>query len=147
MAANNQFTYQFCDNQNRKAYQSMLAKELTVEVTPQDLADSGIDAAEQVPLQCFDNVIETLVKNHGTTPGLRFCLGLQQDTVEIEKVVEHCWLERDGEYFDSSPELKNSRYFLFCSLALEELLGIMVGYELDHPPNISKLLELRNQVE
>ena len=137
MAANNQFTYQFCDNQNRKAYQSMLAKELTVEVTPQDLADSGIDAVEQV----------TLVKNHGTAPGLRFCLGLQQDTVEIEKVVEHCWLERDGEYFDSSPELKNSRYFLFCSLALEELLGIMVGYELDHPPNISKLLELRNQVE
>lgn len=147
MAANDSFTYQFCDNQNRKAYQTRLAKELTIEVTPKDLAGSGIDAAEQVPLQCFDNVIETLVKNHGITSGLRFCLGLQQDTIEVEKVVEHCWLGRDGEYFDSSPELKNSRYFLFCSLSLEELLGIMEGFGLDHPPNITTLLELRSQVD
>jgi hypothetical protein len=144
MAALAFFNYQFCGNATGIAYEAKLSHRMTEEVFPTPLESSEIDAAEQIPLHCFDNAINTLLKNKVTDPDLRMCIGLQQDTIQEEKVVEHCWLQKGEVHYDSSPELNNSRYFLFCSLTLAELFSIMHGADIDHPPNIMTLLHLRN---
>lgn len=144
MAAVAKFHYQFCDNETGIAYEATLSKRVTERVYPTPLGNGDIDAAEQRHCQCFDNVINTLLKNKERDPGLRFCIGLQQDTIEEGKVVEHCWLQKGDEYYDSSSEINNSRYYLYCSLTLEELLCVMRGADIDYPPNIMTLLHLRN---
>jgi len=146
MAATACFTYQFCDNASGVPYETKIPMMLVEDVHPSSLGDSDIDAAEQIPLHCFDNVINTLIKNKDSDPTLRFCIGLQQDTVEEEKVVEHCWIQKGDAYYDSSSELNNSRYFLFCSLSLAEIFEIMHCIDIDHVPNITTLRELRRLI-
>lgn len=143
---NKELTYQYCDNQTEAFFEETIPLSILSEVQVEPLDKSRIDFAEQVPLRCYDNVVNTLLKNTDSAPELRLCLGLQQDTNETDKVVEHCWIEKEGGYFDSSEELNNSRYYLFCSLSLQELLQIMESYDLEFIPNISTLLTLRNAI-
>ena len=143
---NKELTYQYCDNQTGSAFEKAIPLSVLAEVKVEPLDESGIDYAEQVPLRCYDNVINTLLKNPESEPELRLCLGLQQDVSETEKVVEHCWIERLGEFYDSSAEIANSKYYLFCSLSLSELLVIMEERDIEFIPNIETLRSFRNKI-
>ncbi len=141
-------TFQYNDNQTKTSYEATVLKSLFCEqVEINDLQHSKIDIPEQKSCQCFDNVLRTMLRNSDSSKTLKLCLGLQQDLNDNAQIVEHCWLEVDGQQYDSSDERKNSRYFLFCSLTLGEIGSIMGSFDLEYTPNIVTLMALQNRFQ
>ncbi|MEI8659400.1 hypothetical protein [Vibrio sp. Hal054] len=128
-------TFQFTSNLNALAFQAAITPEKLTHVCAVPLSESGLRIPKQVPLQCYDNALRVLMVNPHATD-LRLCLGLQQSISEPMKIVEHCWIEFNGKWFDSSSELLDSRYMKYCSLTLHEVTTICRKYHWDYLPNI-----------
>ena len=140
---NDHFKYNFVDNYTRKTYEACVPSKHFHKVSVGCLIKSGIDYGEQIPLQCYDNVSRTLIKNFGRKPELRFCIGLLQSRSNPEEIVEHCWTERHGMYFDAIEDREDSIYWLYKkALSMSEIVDIGRKTERACLPNITTLLSM-----
>lgn len=137
------FYYQFIDSVTGQALVGKIPKSYFDTVDVVDIfKQKQFVVPEQIPLQCYDNAIKVLVENQNVQPSLKFCIGLQQDAVEANKIVEHAWVSVSGVHYDSSSELENSIYHLIYSFTLEQLMTLMNDFNQGCVPSILRLIEI-----
>ena len=99
------FTFQFVLKQLNAPVMTSLPVNLFTPITVIDVEQSSFDTAKYQANKCYDNVVNTLLKNINEEPELKLCIGLHQIIDKPEQIVEHCWFEYDGVYFDFISEI------------------------------------------
>lgn len=133
------FTFQFVLKQLNAPVMTSLPVNLFTPITVIDVEQSSFDTAKYQANKCYDNVVNTLLKNINEEPELKLCIGLHQIIDKPEQIVEHCWFEYDGVYFDFLSELPKGKYFKYQSLNLLDLYSSMEEMHCKSVPNIIEL--------
>lgn len=133
------FTFQFVLKQLNAPVMTSLLVNLFTPITVIDVEQSSFDTAKYQANKCYDNVVNTLLKNINEEPELKLCIGLHQIIDKPEQIVEHCWFEYDGVYFDFISELPKGKYFKYQSLNLLDLYSTMEEMHCKSVPNIIEL--------
>lgn len=133
------FTFQFVLKQLNAPVMTSLPVNLFTPITVIDVEQSTFDTAKYQANKCYDNVVNTLLKNINEEPELKLCIGLHQIIDKPEQIVEHCWFEYDGVYFDFLSELPKGKYFKYLSLNLLDLYSSMEEMHCKSVPNIIEL--------
>ena len=133
------FTFQFVLKQLNAPVMTSLPVNLFTPITVIDVEQSSFDTAKYQANKCYDNVVNTLLKNINEEPELKLCIGLHQIIDKPEQIVEHCWFEYDRVYFDFLSELPKGRYLKYQSLNLLDLYSSMEEMRCKSVPNIIEL--------
>lgn len=130
------FNFQFMSNQLNKPLMVALPATMFEAVDVKDVKTASFSTVKYQENKCYDNVVKTLLKHMGDNPNLLFCIGLHQLVDKPEQIVEHCWFEENGQYYDFTSELPKARHYKYVSFSLEELLMVMDSLRTETVPNI-----------
>ncbi|WP_338853835.1 hypothetical protein WE348_21520 (plasmid) [Alteromonas macleodii] len=131
------FNFQFMCNQTNIPMMVSLPSKMFVPVEIiNDVAEASFTTTKYEDNKCYDNVAKTLLKNISSHPDLMLCIGLHQCEDKPEQIVEHCWFEYNGVFYDFLQELPKARYHKYVSFNTIELMDVMDSIGCDTVPNI-----------